>query len=92
MKDLEGKFSPVLGDYELWPFSMIEWAPDQGKFRARAMIRQKQEGDIVVFSSWHADFADAERPIALPRTASQETGSVGSTTSRPRRSTSTRPT
>jgi hypothetical protein len=56
---------PEVTDYELWPFSTIEWAADQGKFRARAMVRQKQTGDIVVFSSWHADFADAERPIAL---------------------------
>jgi hypothetical protein len=56
---------PEVTDFELWPFSTIEWVADQGKFRARGMVRHKLSGDIVAFTSWHADFADAERPVAL---------------------------
>jgi len=56
---------PEVTEYKLWPFSTIEWVTDQGKFRARAMIQNKTTSDIVVFNSWHTEFSDAERPIAL---------------------------
>jgi hypothetical protein len=56
---------PEVTEYELWPFSTIEWVVGQGRYRARAMVRNKTSGDIVAFNSWHEGFSDAERPIAL---------------------------
>ena len=56
---------PEVTEYKIWPFSTIEWVTDQEKFRARAMIQNKTTSDIVVFNSWHTEFSDAERPIAL---------------------------
>ncbi|MFI5251613.1 MAG: hypothetical protein ACHQQQ_04180 [Bacteroidota bacterium] len=51
--------------YELYPFSTIEWVDAQSKYRARAMVQDKNTGDDVIFNSWHTDFADAERAIAI---------------------------
>ena len=56
---------PEVTEYKVWPFSTIEWVADQGKFRARAMVQNRTTSDIVVFNSWHTEFSDAERPIAL---------------------------
>lgn len=56
---------PEVTDYQLWPFSTIEWVVDQSKFRARAIIQNKTTKDMVAFNSWHQDFSDAERAIAL---------------------------
>ena len=52
-------------EYELWPFSTIEWVADKNRFRARAMVRHTVTSNSVAFNSWHQDFADAERAIAL---------------------------
>ena len=56
---------PGVTEYGLWPFSTIEFAPDQKRFIARAMIENKKTKDIVAFNSSHEDYADAERAIAL---------------------------
>jgi len=56
---------PEVTEYQLWPFSTIEWVVDQSKFRARAIIQNKTTKDMVAFNSWHQDFSDAERAIAL---------------------------
>lgn len=56
---------PEVTEYELWPFSTIEWVVEQGKYRARAIIQHKTTKDMVAFNSWHQDFSDAERAIAL---------------------------
>ncbi|HWC65669.1 MAG TPA: hypothetical protein VG777_06280 [Thermoanaerobaculia bacterium] len=58
-------FQPEVTEYRLWPFSTIEWVAEEGKFKARAMVQNKTTNDIVVFNSWHAEYDDAERPIAL---------------------------
>lgn len=50
--------------YELWPYSTIEWVAEQGRYRARAIVRDTATGDHVAFNSWHEDFSDAERVIA----------------------------
>lgn len=52
-------------EYELWPFSTIEWLADQNRYRARAMLRHTKTGDNVAINSWHQDYSDAERAIAL---------------------------
>ena len=56
---------PEVTDYELWPFSTIEWVAEENKYRARAIIAHKTTKNNVVFNSWHQDYADAERAIAL---------------------------
>ena len=56
---------PEVTDFGLWPFSTIEWVVDQGKFRARVIMQHKVTSDLVAVNSWHQDFADAERAIAL---------------------------
>jgi hypothetical protein len=52
-------------DYQLWPYSTIEWVAAQSKYRARVIIEHKGNHDNIAFNSWHQDFADAERAIAL---------------------------
>jgi len=56
---------PQVTEYQLWPFSTIEWVVEQDKYRARAIIPHKTTKDMVAFNSWHQDFSDAERAIAL---------------------------
>jgi hypothetical protein len=56
---------PGVTEYELWPFSTIEWVVDQSKYQARVIIQQSATSDIVAINSWHQDFSDAERAIAL---------------------------
>jgi hypothetical protein len=56
---------PEVTEYELWPFSTIEWVDGEQKFRARVIVQNKVTEDSVVFNSWHHDFSDAERAIAL---------------------------
>ena len=56
---------PEVTEYQLWPFSTIEWVVDQAKYRARAIIQNKTTKDMIAFNSWHEDFGDAERAIAL---------------------------
>ena len=56
---------PDANEYQLWPYSTIEWTSAQNKYRARVMIQDKKTRDHVAFNSWHQDFADAERAIAL---------------------------
>ena len=56
---------PEVTEYRLWPFSTIEWVVDQSRYRARAIIQHKTTQDMVAFNSWHQDFSDAERAIAL---------------------------
>ncbi len=66
-------FQPEVTEYELWPFSTIEWVPAEGKYKARAIVRHKTTHDMVVFNSWHQDYGDAERPIDLLRHSLQGT-------------------
>ena len=56
-------FQPGVTEYDLWPFSTIEWVPGEGKYKARAIARHKTTNNSVVFNSWHQDYADAERVI-----------------------------
>jgi hypothetical protein len=56
---------PGVTEYQLWPFSTIEWVAAQGKYRARAIVEHSSTHGSVAFNSWHQDFADAERAIAL---------------------------
>jgi hypothetical protein len=56
---------PEVTEYKLWPFSTIEWATTENKFHARVIVQHKTSNDMVVFNSWHQDFNDAERAIAL---------------------------
>lgn len=56
---------PGVTPYDLWPFSTIEWAVTQGKFRARVILRHTTSHDLVAVNSWHEDYADAERAIDL---------------------------
>jgi len=56
---------PSVTEYRLLPFSTIEWVGDQSKYRARVIIEHQATSNNVVFNSWHQDFADAERAIAL---------------------------
>lgn len=56
---------PGVTEYQLWPFSTIEWVVDQERYRARVIVQHKKTKDNVVFNSWHEDYADAERAIDL---------------------------
>jgi hypothetical protein len=67
-------FQPEVTEYELWPFSTIEWVADQNKYQARAIVKHKVTGNTIAFHSWHQDFADAERAIAL---LSDSLGGIG---------------
>jgi hypothetical protein len=58
-------FQPGVTEYRLWPFSTIEWVVDQSRYRARAIVQHTTGRNLVAFNSWHQDFADAERAIAL---------------------------
>jgi hypothetical protein len=58
---------PGVTEYQLWPFSTIEWLAPENKYRARAIIQHKTTRDMVAINSWHQDFADAERAIDLVR-------------------------
>jgi hypothetical protein len=58
-------FQPGVSPYGLWPFSTIEWVADGNRYRARAMVQHMTTRNIVAFNSWHQDFSDAERAIAL---------------------------
>ena len=60
-------------EYDLWPFSTIEWVAAEGKYRARAMVQHNTTHDMVAFNSWHQDYGDAERPIDLLRHSLQGT-------------------
>jgi hypothetical protein len=60
-------FQPEVTDYELWPYSTIEWVAAEGKYRARAIVQHRTTHDLVAFNSWHQGFGDAERPIDLLR-------------------------
>ena len=55
---------PGVTEYQLWPFSTIEWLPAENRFRARAMIEHKTTHDNVAFNSYHQQYLDAERAIA----------------------------
>lgn len=66
-------FQPGVTEYDLWPFSTIEWVAAEGKYRARAMVQHRTTHDLVAFNSWHQDFGDAERPIDLLRHSLQGT-------------------
>jgi len=55
---------PEVTEYQLWPFSTIEWLTAENRYRARAIIEHKTTHDDVVFNSYHQDYADAERAIA----------------------------
>ncbi len=66
-------FQPEVTEYELWPFSTIEWVAAEGKYRARAMVQHRTTHDLVAFNSWHQDYGDAERPIDLLRHSLQGT-------------------
>jgi hypothetical protein len=56
---------PGVTEYQLWPFSTIEWVVKETKYRARAIIQNKKTRALVAFNSWHQDFNDAESAIAL---------------------------
>jgi hypothetical protein len=56
---------PEVTNYQLWPFSTIEWVSDQKKFDARVMLLDKTSQDVVAIHSWHDDFADAKEAIDL---------------------------
>ncbi|MEW6144237.1 MAG: hypothetical protein AB1598_04375 [Thermodesulfobacteriota bacterium] len=66
-------FQPEVTEYDLWPFSTIEWVTAEGKYRARAIVQHRTTRDMVAFNSWHEDFGDAERPIDLLRHSLQGT-------------------
>lgn len=65
---------PSVTGYALWSASTIEWVPGQGKFKAHVLIEHKSTKDIVALNSWHQDFADAERAIALVSDSLKEIG------------------
>src|SRR6266481_8992194 len=56
---------PEVTEYQLWPFSTIEWLADENRYRARAMIEHKTTHDNVAFNSYHQAYVDAERAIAV---------------------------
>ena len=56
---------PGVTHFRLWPFSTIEWVADKVKYRARVIIENTITHNNVAFNSWHQDFSDAERAIAL---------------------------
>jgi hypothetical protein len=60
-------FQPGVTQYVLWPFSTIEWEPDEDKYKARVIVRHQKTNDSVVFNSWHQDYSDAERAIDIVR-------------------------
>lgn len=60
-------FQPGVSQYVLWPFSTIEWEPNEGKYKARVIVRHQSTNDSIVFNSWHQDYADAERAIDIVR-------------------------
>lgn len=64
-EQLNYNLQPGVTEYQLWPFSTIEWVAAQGKFRARALIQQKITHDIVAINSWHDDYSDAKQAIDL---------------------------
>jgi len=66
-------FQPGVTEYDLWPFSTIEWDASKEKYKARAIVQHKTTNDLVVFNSWHQDYGDAERPIDLLRHSLQGT-------------------
>ena len=51
--------------FKLWPFSTIEWLAGEKRFKARAIIQNKNTRDLVAFNSSHEEYDDAERAIAL---------------------------
>ena len=55
---------PEVTEYQLWPFSTIEWLASENRYRARAMVEQKTTHDNVAFNSYHQAYIDAERAIA----------------------------
>ena len=58
-------FQPGVTQYTLWPFSTIEWVAAETRYRARAIVQHSTTRNLAAFNSWHQDFADAERAIAL---------------------------
>jgi hypothetical protein len=56
---------PEVTNYQLWPFSTIEWVSDQGKYQARVLLLDKTTKDVVAINSWHEDYADAKEAIDL---------------------------
>jgi len=56
---------PKLTEYQLWPFSTIEWITAENRYRARAILENKTTHDNVVFNSYHQAYTDAERAIAV---------------------------
>ena len=52
-------------EYQLWPYSTIEWIAAENRYRARALIEHKTTHDNVAFNSYHQTYADAERAIAV---------------------------
>jgi hypothetical protein len=66
---------PASTEFELWSASTIEWVPNEGKFKARVILKYKVSEDIVVLNSWHQDFSDAERAIDLIRNSLEQVGS-----------------
>ena len=68
-------FQPEVTEYKLWPFSTIEWVPAEGKYKARAIVQHKTTHDMVVFNSWHQDYATRLAvetiPSLAPRTAAR---------------------
>jgi len=44
-------FQPEVTEYDLWPFSTIEWVAAEGKYRARAMVQHNTTHDMVAFNS-----------------------------------------
>lgn len=58
-------FQPEVTEYRLWPFSTIEWVAGQDRYRARVIVQNRTTQNLVAFNSWHQDFSDAERAIAL---------------------------
>lgn len=58
---------PGVTEYQLWPFSTIEWVVPENQYRARVILQHKTTQDMVPINSWHQDFADAEAAIDLVR-------------------------
>ncbi len=65
---------PGVTKYGLWPFSTIEWVPDKGQFKARAILEHKDTKDNIALNSWHHNFADAEQAIDLIRNSLNQVG------------------
>lgn len=58
---------PAYTQFELWSASTIEWVVSESKYKARVLLKYKTSKDIVAINSWHQDFHDAERAIAIVR-------------------------